>query len=297
MDTDKAMGIGLGVIGQVAGGIYGAVTRKQNDERQITQQGKLINMQKKAQEELAESQRMKQMQMWRDTNYAAQTEEMRKAGLNPALMYGIGGGGGTTAGAGQATNVTGGSAPVGGGENNAGAGMGMQLASQLGLMQAQKENIEADTANKKASAGGTQASTEGKTIENRIAAALENKTIEGKSAGIDKEIIDMQEANANWEALKTAIGNTSLEDEKNPLVQAKQAELKTKIASLDNLIQERKNKEKDGTLKDDEHDLNEINKQINSFTADLTELGINNTTTTIILKMLGALAGIRVKGK
>jgi hypothetical protein len=38
------------------------------------------------------------MDMWNKTNYGAQVAQMEKAGLNPALMYGMGGGGGTTAG-------------------------------------------------------------------------------------------------------------------------------------------------------------------------------------------------------
>ena len=40
--------------------------------------------------------------MWKDTNYAAQVEEMKKAGLSVGLMYGKGGAGGATTGAGAA---------------------------------------------------------------------------------------------------------------------------------------------------------------------------------------------------
>lgn len=46
--------------------------------------------------ELTEFNREQQMQMWRDTNYAAQREQMEKAGLNVGLMYGGGGQGGST---------------------------------------------------------------------------------------------------------------------------------------------------------------------------------------------------------
>ena len=59
-----------------------------------------------------EEQRKIQMQMWKDTNYAAQVEELKKAGLSIGLMYGKGGAGGTTTGAG-ATGVSAPQAPTG----------------------------------------------------------------------------------------------------------------------------------------------------------------------------------------
>ena len=90
-----------------------------------------------------EEQRKIQMQMWKDTNYAAQVEELKKAGLSIGLMYGKGGAGGTTTGAG-ATGVSAPTAPSGMGMIN-----GSQLATQLAnieLIKAQtnKTNIEAE---------------------------------------------------------------------------------------------------------------------------------------------------------
>lgn len=49
----------------------------------------------------------KQLELWDKTNYSAQMEQMRKAGLNPGLMYGMGGGGG------QIMNVSSGNASTG----------------------------------------------------------------------------------------------------------------------------------------------------------------------------------------
>lgn len=86
-----------------------------------------------------------QMDMWNKTNYPAQVEQMKKAGLNPGLMYGMGGGGGATTGAGAANSGSVNVAPID--------------VATFALMKAQKENIEADTANKKAGAeytGGAQ---------------------------------------------------------------------------------------------------------------------------------------------
>ena len=46
--------------------------------------------------DIKEEQRRMQMQMWEDTNYAAQVEQLKKAGLSIGLMYGKGGAGGAT---------------------------------------------------------------------------------------------------------------------------------------------------------------------------------------------------------
>jgi superfamily I DNA and/or RNA helicase len=49
--------------------------------------------------------------MWKKTNMPAQVKMMEEAGLNPALMYGMSGGGGTTAGSQGGGSASGGSAP------------------------------------------------------------------------------------------------------------------------------------------------------------------------------------------
>lgn len=97
--------------------------------------------------------------MWNYTNYENQVAHMKAAGLNPALLYGQGGGGGATAAGGTAMPGQGtpGSAPGGAGPQAIksqiieGTGMGIQL----GLMNAQKRNLEADAAKKEADAAKT----------------------------------------------------------------------------------------------------------------------------------------------
>ena len=75
--------------------------------------------------------------MWKDTSYGAQKEQMEKAGLNPGLMYGMGGGGG------QSNSITQGSlsGTSAGTAQSSNIGMGLQME----LLKAQKENIEAST--------------------------------------------------------------------------------------------------------------------------------------------------------
>lgn len=97
--------------------------------------------------------------MWNYTNYENQVAHMKAAGLNPALLYGNGGGGGATAAGGTAMPGQGtpGSAPGGAGPQAIksqiieGTGMGIQL----GLMSAQKRKLEADAAKNEADAAKT----------------------------------------------------------------------------------------------------------------------------------------------
>lgn len=86
------------VAAPVVGGIMGMIAGKSQDRRQINQQKKLQEVQVKGAKELKDYDNLKQKEMWDATNYEAQMEHIKNAGLNPALMYGMSGGGGTTAG-------------------------------------------------------------------------------------------------------------------------------------------------------------------------------------------------------
>jgi hypothetical protein len=106
--------------------------------------------------------------MWEATGFKGQMRQLNEAGLNAGLIYGMGGAGG------QSSNVSTGNAQGGqAGEKGREATEIMGMALQNQLLQAQKENIEADTANKKADTGlkGEQ----GEEINvRRYAAQLEN---------------------------------------------------------------------------------------------------------------------------
>lgn len=121
-----------------------------NDRRQLRQQGKLNELQEMQYRKLLELQMAKELEMWEKTGYGAQKEQMMKAGLNPALMYGMSGGGGqTTGGTGSAPSAE--SAPSGGGEIGMAMGMALQnrmVAAQTKLIEAQAENVKTDTAKK-----------------------------------------------------------------------------------------------------------------------------------------------------
>lgn len=250
---------GYGVANSAAGGIMGLALGGINDERQIRQQEKLQAMQIEGQKEMTEYQRQKQLQMWKDTNYAAQMGELKKAGLNPGLIYGMGGGGGSTTGGGAASGPSGGNAPTGGGEAQAMAGMGLQM----GLLKAQKENIEADTANKKAAERDLTASAEGRGLENAFTAWMQGVTTEGEQAeNIDKSIRgqkDVTEVNKN----RTEITFKMDENERQRLMNSKvMEEIGAKISLMhkQGLSQDEiyKNLSKEGLLLDAEIEWNKL---------------------------------------
>lgn len=86
----------------------------------------------KAQERLIGMMSQKEMGMWQATNYPAQVDQMKKAGLNPGLQYGMSGGGGTTTGSGTAPTPF--------------AYNPVQI-SEMALMDAQRAKLEAETRN------------------------------------------------------------------------------------------------------------------------------------------------------
>lgn len=219
---------GLQTANNVAGGIMGMVMGGINDRRQISQQQKLQDMQMKGQREMREYERQKQMQMWKDTNYSAQMGELKKAGLNPGLIYGMSGGGGTTTGSGGGAGPTGASAPSGGGEMQSMIGMGIQSA----LLEAQRKNIEAntektkaETANvpltgeqTKAQTGLTNVNTELAKIEQQI----KGSTIEAAIRTIDaagEKMINEAEMGRYGVTMKDKTWETEVEQIKVNLIQ------------------------------------------------------------------------------
>lgn len=137
----------IGQLGMLAASTgSGMLMGEWNDRRQRRQQEDLQNIQLRGNEIALKQQARKELEMWKATSYPAQIKMMKEAGINPALMYGMGGGGGTTVGGGGA-GVSGGTAPSGGGEMMGVMGIGLQAKAQTELLKAQKENIEAQTAN------------------------------------------------------------------------------------------------------------------------------------------------------
>lgn len=122
-------------LGLILGGI--------NDSRQYAQQARLQGLQIQGQKEMAEYYRQQQLQMWRDTGPTGQMEQLKLAGLNPGLIYGMGGAGGQTANV-NTGSVQGAVAPQGGHEVMDMLGMGLMNA-QVQNIKAQTEKTQAET--------------------------------------------------------------------------------------------------------------------------------------------------------
>lgn len=158
-----------------------------------------------------------QKEMWDYTNYPNQVKMMQEAGLNPALMYGQGGGGGTTAGSGnmgsvsqeQVSNV---------GANAAQAAM---MMSQIELTKAQTKKTEAEAENiegverglKEAQTGNIQADTKLRLIQEKadnLNLEFQDRTLDSRVQAIysqgDKLLQEAQQlrnqtniSNATWQ--------------------------------------------------------------------------------------------------
>lgn len=149
-----AIAAGATIAGQ---GIQMGAT-KQNNTKSYNRTRSLMDKQLEQNQQQALFNQKLQMEMWEKTGPMGQMEQLKKAGLNPGLIYGMGGAGGQTAQAAQAAPVSGGGFKG----DNPGAGAGASgaiLGEQLALMTAQRKNIEADTANKQAGAGKQTAET------------------------------------------------------------------------------------------------------------------------------------------
>ena len=120
--------IGSGVLGGLTGGLTGGVggllsgaigglgslmgigRRKEKkareaEEREHQRQLEYMGLQAQYNKEQAKYSTELSKEMWDYTNYENQVKHLKTAGLNPALLYGQSGGGGSAAGGGTAAGV------------------------------------------------------------------------------------------------------------------------------------------------------------------------------------------------
>lgn len=175
--------------GAAANAAMGIALGQYNDRRQQEQQQDLQNIQIRGNKEMMDYSMMKQMEMWKNTNFQAQINQMKMAGLSPGLIYGMKGGGGITTGS-PSGQVQGANAPVGGAEIQTMMGQGMNLQllqAQKDLLKAQADNLNANT--KKTSGVDT---TKVQTEIMDITQGIENKQAEVKLKEVQTEIQHIQ---------------------------------------------------------------------------------------------------------
>ncbi|AXH75607.1 MAG: DNA pilot protein [Microviridae sp.] len=150
---------------QTASNIIGAGVNQLTAKQQYERQKKLMEIQNQNQQTMMDKQQVNQMALneqgqqiqldtWEKTNFPAQMEMIKKAGLNPAMLYSKGGIGGTTGGQGGGSASSG---SAGGGQAQMAQGMQniniMELKNQMAqneLLKSQKLNTDADTGKKAA---------------------------------------------------------------------------------------------------------------------------------------------------
>ena len=142
--TGGVGGLVSGAIGGL-GSLFGIGNRKEKkareaEEREHQRQLEYMGLQAQYNKEQAKYSTELSKEMWDYTNYENQKKHLEAAGLNPALLYGQGGGGGSAAGGGTAAGV--------GLPSSTGVGMGIQWQQ----MEAQKELTKAEAAKTNAEA-------------------------------------------------------------------------------------------------------------------------------------------------
>jgi hypothetical protein len=130
----------MGITEGVIGGVLGMLGGDRRENRQKANNKELMGVQFENQKKLNEQGQSLQQKTWNDTNYPAQMEMMKKAGLNPALMYGMGGGGGTTTGSQGGGSATGGAVS----QSNMDIS-GAMTASTIELQKSQAEKNRVET--------------------------------------------------------------------------------------------------------------------------------------------------------
>lgn len=177
-----AAGQGMGMLGT---GIGARAANRRNYHAQ-KKMNERVN--KPYAEWMANLQAQKDYEMWVKTGPQGMKQQLKEAGLNPALMYGMSGAGGGTMGNSGSTGQSQASDHDGG----AGAGMaiGAQIAAQAAQAQAQTELIKAQTKNVNADTENKQGLERDKTrmeIED-LAAGVENKRAQTQLTRVQKDL-------------------------------------------------------------------------------------------------------------
>lgn len=182
--------------GTLGGALIGAVGQAATNAQNQSYQKELMGLQHGYNEQSAEAAYRRQRQLnaenWKLYNsYEAQRASMEAAGLSPALMYGMGGAGGSGAGN-TAPQAAGTGLPI---ANLGNVGAAAIQGAQLGLMGAQMKDLNA-----KANATNAKLPTE---IRMANASAEINETI----AALNKQKFDFIES--NWNDIKGYLESTT----------------------------------------------------------------------------------------
>lgn len=178
------VGMGLNLLG---GLFNNGMSQEEAMQLQYENEIKKMQEQYNLNREMASYSQELNKEMWDYTNYENQVEHMKAAGLNPALMYGNGGGGGSSTQGGHTEGV-------GMGASQA---VGMGLQAKLQEAQIQTMQAEANKANAEAIkiSGADTKLTESQTVTNQSLVDLNKATenLRNATAGKEQEMIKQVE--------------------------------------------------------------------------------------------------------
>ena len=179
MNTDELIGIGLGGAAAVGQTMFGNSQAQQNQQQQVKDQTELMELSSNL-----------SYQNWLRTNYAAQIEQMKKAGLSVGMMYKNGGSGGTLGGASGGSASKADTIPM---DISNAITQNRAIESQIKVNEAEAKKLEAD-ANK--TEGVDTELTKTLIESNNIANAFNTENFE---TALDKAKAELNNVNANTE--------------------------------------------------------------------------------------------------
>ena len=248
-------GLTGGMSGLITGGLgmLGGLFKKNNNglknQQKLMQQAweyekEGMGLQYNYGQQAADAEYKRNLQMWKETNFGAQRNEMEKAGLSVGLMYGNGGGSAASAAGGSATQP---SAPN---TNPVEVGLQQQsLGLQLKQIEAQNRLANAEAtktiaeANKIAGVDteGAKLDNEWKKVENRIQLSRENI----EASNVTAAEANAQKAVAEW----------------NSAVIQAEIDAETKATKTQTIVEQLINMRKEGALMVANRELSEKQKE------------------------------------
>lgn len=208
-------------------------------------------------QQAADAEYRRNLQMWKDTNFGAQRDEMEKAGLSVGLMYGNGGGSAASTAGGTAT------------QPNAPKTNPVEVALQQESMGLQLKQIEAQ--NRLANAEATKTIAEA----NKIAGVdTKGQELQNKWQEIENRIQTSRES-IEQSNMKAAAANAdkAVEDWKMAVLDREYLD-KTQEDRVTRLVSEIAKIQKEGSLAESATDVNyqtarKIEKEVENFYYDL----------------------------
>lgn len=199
---DMASAAGGQIIGMGLDFLTGGTRRRKKAQQELMQQQYALeinkmNHQAELNRQQAEYSQELQKGMWDYTNYENQKKHLENAGLNPALLYGMSGGGGATAGGASA-------AGVGNGETQAVA-MGLQakmLEAEIRRTNAEAMKLEQEAGTENEKQGSERTKQTLDAAMTKVAEANEKLKITENERGkigikIDNQTLELQKVQIN----------------------------------------------------------------------------------------------------